>query len=43
LESPRLDIRHALKHDGTPEIEDARFRLVICSAFVSLLVATADK
>jgi hypothetical protein len=36
-------IRHALKDDGQPEEEDARFLLVSCSAFVNYLTEKARK
>ena len=36
-------IRHALADEREPDIEDARFMLVICSAFVSLISAKARK
>lgn len=36
-------IRHALADEREPDIEDARFMLVICSAFVSLIVAKVGK
>jgi hypothetical protein len=36
-------IRHALKDDGQPEEEDARYFLVSCSAFVNFLVEKARK
>jgi hypothetical protein len=36
-------IRHALKDDGQPEEEDARFLLVSCSAFVNYLAEKARK
>jgi hypothetical protein len=36
-------IRHALKDDGTPEAEDAKFMLVTCSAFVNYLIEKARK
>jgi hypothetical protein len=36
-------IRHALKDDGQPEPEDARYFLVSCSAFVNLLTEKARK
>jgi hypothetical protein len=35
-------IRHALKDDGEPNVEDARFLLVACSAFVNYLVEKAS-
>jgi hypothetical protein len=36
-------IRHALKDDGLPQEEDARYLLVSCSAFVSYLAEKARK
>jgi hypothetical protein len=36
-------IRHALKDDPTLDVEDARFMLVTCSAFVNYLLVKADK
>jgi len=36
-------IRHALKDDGQPEAEDAKFMLVTCSAFVNYLTEKAAK
>jgi hypothetical protein len=36
-------IRHALKDDGQPEPEDAKFFLVSCSAFVNYLTEKARK
>jgi hypothetical protein len=36
-------IRHALKDDGQPEVEDAKFMLVMCSAFVSYMTEKARK
>ncbi len=36
-------IRHALKDDRTPELEDARYFLVTCSAFTNYLIEKARK
>jgi hypothetical protein len=36
-------IRHALLGDSDLDIEDARFMLIICSAFINYLAAKADK
>jgi len=36
-------IRHALKDLSTPQIEDARFMLLACSAFVNYLVQKAER
>jgi hypothetical protein len=36
-------IRHALKDDREPEVEDAKFMLVSCSAFVNYLIEKARK
>jgi hypothetical protein len=36
-------IRHALKDDGQPEAEDAKFMLVSCSAFVNYLTEKGRK
>lgn len=41
--SDESGVRHALMDEGHLELEDARYMLVTCSAFVNYLVVKADK
>lgn len=36
-------IRHALSDKNTPSLEDARYMLISCSAFINYLIVKADK